>query len=321
MDFVNDKYDFTGETMTYKGSNYARIVAMRDIHTIDGNTVHKGDKGGWILHSRKDENGKLVMSIHDGMHLSFDTDSWVGGNAICGGEMRGNSLLKDNAVLDEGCFMNDNAMASGHAHVLNESSLDGNCHVSDYARIDFCVIGGSAIVEGNAYVHSNSYDCPLTIVHGDAHIGGLAEVSGWSDRYEVFNSPFTGTLFSGKMDIFTENYLESDIKVKNVEKEISLTSYEKQELFMAEEAVWDALEKINMPLKRKKEDEFLMNIPHSAFEKELRFDRSVASKEELKRFVNAVKSYGILKEDENVITIADLKNEMKENTILQSVKR
>lgn len=44
MDCVNDKYAFTGEVMTYKGEEYARIVALRDIHTADGKTVHAGER-------------------------------------------------------------------------------------------------------------------------------------------------------------------------------------------------------------------------------------------------------------------------------------
>ena len=319
MDYTNNKYGFTGEEMTYKGEKYARIVALRDIHTADGKVIRKGEKGGWLYHYSKDENGRLVASIHSKMQLSFDTDSWVGGDAICGGEIRGNALLKDNAVLDHESFMNDNAIASGHAHILEESDLNGNCRVSDYARVQFSVIGGNAVIDGNAYVHANSYDCPLTIAFGDAHIGGLAEVSGWSDRYEVFNTPFTGTMLSGEMQIYAKNYLESDIKVKNVEEPLTMTSYEKRELFLAEEAVREALEKLDMPLKMKEEDKFLEDIPQLAFSNELRFDRADASREEFERFINAVKSYGLLKEE--VKDIKDLRSEDKGTSLTNEHKK
>ena len=85
MDCVNDKYAFTGEVMTYKREEYARIVALRDIHTADGKTVRAGEKGGWLYHYSKDENGKPIANRQSNMQLSFDTDSWVGGDAICGG--------------------------------------------------------------------------------------------------------------------------------------------------------------------------------------------------------------------------------------------
>ena len=112
---MNQKYEFTGETMNHFGRTLHRIKALASF-----GSVKKGDIGGWI---EAEEN------------LSESGNAWVSGNA----------RVSTDARVSDDAWVYGNARVFGNALVFGNASVSGNARVSDDARVsgeyDFITIG------------------------------------------------------------------------------------------------------------------------------------------------------------------------------------
>ena len=111
---MEKKYRLTEENIEFLGRTLHRIEALKDFTTSDGETVYKGEKGGWI----ESEN-----------NLSHDGNAWVYGNA----------LVYDGAQVYGGAQVYDGAQVYGNARVCGNALVCGNARV--YEPWHILVIG------------------------------------------------------------------------------------------------------------------------------------------------------------------------------------
>lgn len=116
---MNKKYEFTGETMKWRGRTLQRIRALVDI----ANVVKAGELGGMI---ESEDN------------LSHKGASWICGYA----------MVYDNAVVY------DNAKVYGRARIHGEAKIGGTAEV--YGKAD---VGENAILRDGKIESAASYLC------------------------------------------------------------------------------------------------------------------------------------------------------------------
>lgn len=160
---ANGKYEFTGETMQWKGRTLRHIRALNDIHCHD---VRAGYVGGWI-------EGEGNLSTYGNAWVCDDAKVF-GDAQVCGdARVYGNATVCDNAMV---C---GNASVCGNVMVCDNAWVSGNAWVSNNATV-----GGAAMVYGRAWVYDNATVCGdarvdgAARVCGDAKVGGAARVCG-----------------------------------------------------------------------------------------------------------------------------------------------
>ena len=118
---MNQKYEFTGETMNHFGHTLHRIKALASF-----GDVKKGDIGGWIEAEK---------------NLSESGDAWVSDDARVYGDAQvsGNAWVFDDAQVSGDAWVSDNAQVSGNARVYGHARVFGDALI--YGEYDFIVIG------------------------------------------------------------------------------------------------------------------------------------------------------------------------------------
>ena len=116
---MNNKYEFTGETLEYEGKTLHRIRALRDF-----GDVKAGEVGGWV---------------ESEANLSHKNLAWISDNA----RVTDNARVSGNARVSA-AWVTDNARVSGNARV-SAAWVTDNARVSGNARVsatkDYCTCG------------------------------------------------------------------------------------------------------------------------------------------------------------------------------------
>lgn len=183
------KYEFTEETLTYKGHILHCIKAL-----IDFGDVKAGDLGGWV---EKEEN------------LSHEGNCWVANEAKVFGDAKvyGNALVYHNAMVSGNAKVYGNAFVYHNAIVRDYAEVYDNANVSDNALVcghawvyHFACVGGcakvydNARVYGNAFVYHDAIVCDHAEVKSHALITGNAIVKEMAD-YIVFQNIWSSGRF------------------------------------------------------------------------------------------------------------------------------
>ncbi len=149
------KYEIVkSESIVHNGRRLYRIKALRGFNTVTGETVFKGDLGGYV----ESEN-----------NLSQEGYCWI----------RNNAKVYDNAkVLDD-------AVIYKHAKIFGNAVIRKNALVEDFAQIcgaaevsNNAIIYGCAVVTGKAQIYNNAQ------VHGVAEICGKAKICDYAQIYD-----------------------------------------------------------------------------------------------------------------------------------------
>lgn len=141
---MQKKYEFTGETMLFKGHTLHRIRALRDFGNI--RFVAAGEIGGWI------ESEK---------NLSHEDSAWVADEAkvfhranVCG-----DAQVYENAQVYGYAVVSCDARVYGNALVYNKATIYGNARVCDNAKVygrtylaDHTKISGRVQVSGMGHI-------------------------------------------------------------------------------------------------------------------------------------------------------------------------
>ena len=155
------KYEIVkSNSIVCNGRTLYRIRALRDFNTVTGETVFKGDLGGFI----ETEN-----------NLSQEGYCWIFNNAkiyenaIVAGDVQiyHNAQVYGNAWIYDDTFICDNARIYGFAKIFNKAIVYGNAKVYGNAQIF-----GKAKVYGNAEVYENAEIFDYAFIFGVAKIGG-----------------------------------------------------------------------------------------------------------------------------------------------------
>ena len=202
-----------------------QVVAEEDFVTINGEEVHKGDKGGYVKNEKNlSQEGKCWLdskSVVKGDNVRIKDDAYViwstlSGNAVvCGqattyrSDIGDNAVLKDNARTDfldgyGGAELRDNAVVGGYATV--NGVVHGNCVVDGNAELDFgCTLKGNIRLTGDAIIRNA--DCLNTSVKLNNESGNLV-IESYSN--EVFRSK---QLLKNKLFVINEGkFRESNMK-------------------------------------------------------------------------------------------------------------
>ena len=145
---ANTKYELLkSDTIQHYGRTLYRIRAR-----ISFNDVNKGDLGGYI---------------ESEINLSFNTNTWVYGNARVFGDAQvsGNARVFGNARVCGNAEVYSNAQVYGEAQVYGKVQVSGDAQVYGNARVF-----GNAQVSGDAQVYGNAW------TYGDAQVSGNARV-------------------------------------------------------------------------------------------------------------------------------------------------
>ena len=154
------KYEFTGETLVYRGRTLRRIKRLSD-----------GLVGGWI---EKEENLSHYGNcfIYDDAKVFDDAmvydDAWVYDNA----KVSGNAWIYGNAEVFDNAKVSGNAWVYGNAEVFDNAEVSGNVIVCDNAEVY-----GDAEVYGNVIVCDNAEVFDNAEVYGDAKVYGDARIN------------------------------------------------------------------------------------------------------------------------------------------------
>lgn len=142
---MEKKYEFSDETLEYKGHTLHRIIAL-----IDFDSVLKGEVGGWIENkSNLSQYGNCW--VYDDAKVYDDAIIEEGGSVIENAEVCENAEVSGNALVGK------NAIVSGKAIVCGNAIVYGNAQVTDLANIrDYAKIEENALICGNASVLDNS---------------------------------------------------------------------------------------------------------------------------------------------------------------------
>ena len=141
----NDKYEFTGETMRFRGHTLHRIRAK-----VDFGIVKAGDLGGWV---------------EDEYNLNVVGDAWVHGDAMVFGHaiVYGNAKVYGDANVYGNVSVYGDARVYGHAIVCGNASVHQGAWIYGYARVYGNVdvynrarVSGKARVSGEAIICNNA---------------------------------------------------------------------------------------------------------------------------------------------------------------------
>lgn len=207
---MNDKYEFTGEEITFCGATLHRIRAKKGF----GN-VKPGDVGGWI---EKESN------------LSVFGNSWVADDA----------MVYENSIVDGNAVIRGNALVFGSAMVYGNSIVYGDALVHGDA-----LIFGDACVCGNARIRSTAAICGNARVCTHGHwlcVGPIGSCCDYATFFRTKNleiyvkcGHFEGSIQEFKKKVH-ETYRGSDLEkqymlaIKLAKKTIDL-SPDKEEVY------------------------------------------------------------------------------------------
>ena len=152
---ANNKYEFTGETMRFRGHTLHRIRAK-----VDFGIVKAGDLGGWV---------------EDEYNLNVVGDAWVHGDAM----VFGHAIVYGNAKVYGDAKVYGNARVYGDATVFEKAKVYGDANV--YGNVSVygdARVYGNAIVCGNASVHQGAWIYGYARVYGNVDVYNRARVSG-----------------------------------------------------------------------------------------------------------------------------------------------
>ena len=203
------KYELVkSESIVYNGRTLYRIKALRDFNTVTGETVFKGDLGGfietennlsqegycWIFNNAKvyddarvSEDAKICggAEIFDSAEVFGNAE--ISGNTqiFYGAHVCGNAKVYDSALVDDNALICDNARIYGLAKIFNKAIVYGNAKVYGNAQIcgaaevsNNAIIYGCAVVTGKAQIYNNAQ------VHGVAGICGKAKICDYAQIYD-----------------------------------------------------------------------------------------------------------------------------------------
>ena len=163
------KYEFTGETIDFKGRTLYRIRALRDF-----GSVKRGDLGGYI---------ETVEN------LGLDDTSWVAdeAKAFDNARVMDGALLSGNAIIKDGAKLFGNASAFEDVEISGKSHVFGNARLQRWAKVmDAASVSGSAWVFDMAIVKDSAVITGDNIaISGNAIVGGEAFV--WNNT-EISNN-------------------------------------------------------------------------------------------------------------------------------------
>lgn len=152
-------YEFTNETMKYKGHLLHRIKRLSD-----------GELGGWI---EKEENLSQEGCCWIKNSAKVYDDAKVYGNAIIKGDANvyGNAKVFGDAIVggygDTRVY--GNAQVYGNAIVHGNVWLYGNAQIYDNAKVYY-----NARIFGNAQISGNAIVSDSACVFGEAQVNGIA---------------------------------------------------------------------------------------------------------------------------------------------------
>ena len=225
---MNNKYEFTDETIEINGHILHRIIALKDFGDIK-----KSDLGGWI---EKEEN------------LSQKDNCWVGGEAKVYNDARvcEDAQVDDNANIFENAQLMYKACVYGNARIFGKALIYGyskvyedayihdNSSIFGYAKIfGRAEVYGNADIYGNACVFDNARIYDNAMIYGNVHIFGDAKVFGVAeiiDNAEVSNIQdymvFKNSWSSGRYFTWTKsNNMWKEGSFYGTEEELIKKSY------------------------------------------------------------------------------------------------
>ena len=133
-----------------------RVKALKDFTLITGETIKKGDFGGFV----KSEDC-----------LGQEGNCWIMDDAYVEGEVSGNAVVKDFAIVNG--HVSENAVVKDHAAVYGD--VFGDPIIKDYAKI-YGSVSGNAIIKDFAKVYGDV--CGNAIVKDDGFVGTNTIVTG-----------------------------------------------------------------------------------------------------------------------------------------------
>jgi len=124
---MDKKYEFTNETLEWRGRTLHRIRALRNF-----SNVKAGDLGGWVESER---------------NLSHEGNCWLYSEA----KAYYNSRISDDACVFSYAELSGNASAHDNARLSGRANASGNARLFDNARAS-----GRARLSGNASAHDRA---------------------------------------------------------------------------------------------------------------------------------------------------------------------
>lgn len=179
------KYEFTNETLSWKGHTLHRIKALRDF----GN-IRTGDLGGWV---EREENLDHYNNCWVCQNAKVYDNAVVKGNAkVCGlAQVYGNASVSHDAKVYGHAevygyaIVKDNAEIYSYAQVYGKAEVFGEANVCGYAIVcDEAWIFGWGWVCDNAQVYDNARVFGHAMVGGNVWVCGLAQVYGYAQAYD-----------------------------------------------------------------------------------------------------------------------------------------
>jgi carbonic anhydrase/acetyltransferase-like protein (isoleucine patch superfamily) len=141
---MSDRWEFTGETRTYKGRILRRIK-------------YYGRKllGGWIEHEHnldKESKTRLCDNAMIMDNARVEDNAFVGDNVIMmdGANVSGSARLMGNAIISGNATIKDHAIISDYARVQNYAKIQGNARVCEHGIVKGTIVGGDTVIGGTA---------------------------------------------------------------------------------------------------------------------------------------------------------------------------
>lgn len=183
------KYEFTDETIEYKGRILHRIKALKD-SCFRG--VRAGDLGGFI---EKEEN------------LSQAGECWVFDKA----KVYDNAKVLDDTSVEDKAEIYGNAVVGGCNVMVGgpgASKVSGEAQIFDNARVSGSSIVDNGKVYGNAYIHKSDVHSNAEI-YSDAHVYDSAI---WGKAKVYDEAHLIGVSVGGNVKIHGKSRVDSLIR-------------------------------------------------------------------------------------------------------------
>lgn len=198
------------KSIVYNGRTLYRIRALRDFNTVTGETVFKGDLGGfietennlsqegycWIFNNAKvyddarvSEDAKICggAEIFDSAEVFCNAEISGKTQIFYGAHVCGNAKVYDEAEVCGDAYIGGEVQIYGNAKICDKARIFGkaaifeNAEISDYSQVyENAIVSDTAWVFGNAKIYGNAKICEKAQIYGNAEVKGDACICGSS---------------------------------------------------------------------------------------------------------------------------------------------
>lgn len=194
------RYEFTGETIEYRGKTLHQIRALVNISLrtsagdvggyIESEANLPQDGTGWVTDTAKVFDNAVVLSG------TVAGDAKVYGNAVMRGKyigdkahVFGNAKITANSQVYGRAKVYGDVYTLGTAQVFDRAEVSGNAKVGKNAHVyEFAKISGHADILGTARIHGSSVVTDHAVVHGNADVAGCVRIDGYASVcFEVYH--------------------------------------------------------------------------------------------------------------------------------------